>query len=60
MSDQIRKQAEAISEEIIQKVGNYIRYQVGCWPKEADFLDMKRLIKSIVVVHLSRINNERV
>lgn len=59
MNEQIRNQAEPIAEEIIQKLGNYIRYQVGCYPKADDFADMKRIIKSIIVQHLSRGSNEK-
>jgi hypothetical protein len=51
-NDDIKKQAEEISEEIIQKLGNFLRYELSCWPKPDNLAEMKRIIKSIAVRHL--------
>lgn len=52
--NEIRDQAEPIADEIIQKVGNYLRYKLEVWIREEDYLDIKRIVKSILVQRLSR------
>lgn len=49
MTPEFRKDAEPIAEEIIEKIGNYLRYEMQAWPKAEDLLDMKRIVKSIIV-----------
>lgn len=55
----IKEKAEPIADEIIQHIGNHLRYKIDCWPKKADLLDIKRIIKSIIIRHLGRMEQEK-
>jgi hypothetical protein len=52
MNPIFRKTAEPIAQEITDKILYHLRYKMSVWPKQDDSLDMKRIIKSIIVQNM--------
>lgn len=51
-SQQRKDAAMPLTNEIMHALQYHLRYKMGVWPKEADFLEIKRFVKSLVVQHM--------